>query len=633
MNPVRRRALRLLLAWGCLYICLAVSEDSGTEGLSSTSLADFIKLSHFKSLDSSEQTNLELSESDFGPGALQVSPGSGFFSEEKEDSKVLQSQYLWEEGGDSNDSSVYMGPAADYSFPLASQKALPKENGTQAKDPQGEPMFNPISDSLDPDSEAPSTRVLEDEEEGLLPINQSKGMTQSSQMSKTTFSEAPKEDSLYSILFSTMASRMGPVTEAATNKHGKESAHEYSSSGFDLGSSMGPSLLPLSPIFSTETTTDPQLVSELPPKIIQESSEAAIEIAGGQLATVAAVEDDLPEGKATTQEEIPKPVSGTVAAEMELTGEDLVGSHEDNFQVTETVSRTPNSLSDTSSLDHFWDWTSGRVPTPTANQNSQDEKLPIITTAAVEKSFTAQNRDLLLASGVPWSLTQIICKDWSNLAGKNYIILNMSDNIDCEEFRVERGIRLLALMEDAFSRYDNGLQGQWLISLSKPNENDKHLLMTLAGEHGVVPTNDVLLALGDVQKSLAEIGIQNYTTTSSCQSRPSQTHSDYGKLFVVLVIIGSICVIIIIMGLIYNCWQRRMPKMKNMSHGEELRFVENGCHDNPTLDVASDSHSEMQEKKPSVNGGGAVNRPESWDVLINKQTNEEGEAFEEDTHL
>ncbi|XP_013910194.1 PREDICTED: podocalyxin-like protein 2 [Thamnophis sirtalis] len=535
MNPVRRRALRLLLAWGCLYICLAVSEDSGTEGLSSTSLADFIKLSHFKSLDSSEQTNLELSESDFGPGALQVSPGSGFFSEEKEDSKVLQSQYLWEEGGDSNDSSVYMGPAADYSFPLASQKALPKENGTQAKDPQGEPMFHPISDSLDPDSEAPSTRVLEDEEEGLLPINQSKGMTQSSQMSKTTFSEAPKEDSLYSILFSTMASRMGPVTEAATNKHGKESAHEYSSSGFDLGSSMGPSLLPLSPIFSTETTTDPQLVSELPPKIIQESSEAAIEIAGGQLATVAAVEDDLPGGKATTQEEIPKPVSGTVAAEMELTGEDLVGSHEDNFQVTETVSRTPNSLSDTSSLDHFWDWTSGRVPTPTANQNSQDEKLPIITTAAVEKSFTAQNRDLLLASGVPWSLTQI--------------------------------------------------------------------------------------------------GIQNYTTTSSCQSRPSQTHSDYGKLFVVLVIIGSICVIIIIMGLIYNCWQRRMPKMKNMSHGEELRFVENGCHDNPTLDVASDSHSEMQEKKPSVNGGGAVNGPESWDVLINKQTNEEGEAFEEDTHL
>lgn len=25
----------------------------------------------------------------------------------------------------------------------------------------------------------------------------------------------------------------------------------------------------------------------------------------------------------------------------------------------------------------------------------------------------------------------MICKDWSNLAGKNYIILNMTENIDC----------------------------------------------------------------------------------------------------------------------------------------------------------------------------------------------------------
>uniref|UniRef100_A0A7N5K1R8 Podocalyxin like 2 n=1 Tax=Ailuropoda melanoleuca TaxID=9646 RepID=A0A7N5K1R8_AILME len=559
----------------------------------------------------------------------EVSPGSGFFSEEKEDSKVLQSQYLWEEGGDSNDSSLYMGPASDYNFPLASQK----ENGRQGKDPQEGPTFHPVSDSIDPNSEAPSSSVLEEEEEGLLPINQSKGTTQSRQRSKITFSETSEEDSLYSVLFSTTTSRMGAGAEVATSKHGRESALEHSSLGFDLGSSMGPSLLPLTPVLSAETSTGPQLVSELPPKITSESSVATIEIGGLVLATAATV-GDIREGKATTHGEIPNPIAGTVVAEVELTREDRIGSHEGSPQVTETVSRTPNSPSDPSSWEHFWDWTSERAPTPI--QNRQDTKLPIITTITAEQSFTPQNRDVhvdVLASGVPWSLTQIICKDWSNLAGKNYIILNMSDNIDCEEFRVERGLQLLALMEDAFSRYDNGLQGQWLISLSKPNENDKHLLMTLAGEHGVVPTNDVLLALGDVWKSLAEIGIQNYTTTSSCQSRPSQTHSDYGKLFVVLVIIGSICVIIIIMGLIYNCWQRRLPKMKNMSHGEELRFVENGCHDNPTLDVTSDSHSEMQEKKPSVNGGGAVNGPESWDVLISKQANEEGEVFEEDTHL
>ena len=35
---------------------------------------------------------------------------------------------------------------------------------------------------------------------------------------------------------------------------------------------------------------------------------------------------------------------------------------------------------------------------------------------------------------------------------------------------------------------------------------------------------------------------------------------------------------------------------------EELHFVENGCHDNPMLDVTNDNQSEMQEKKPSTNG-------------------------------
>lgn len=70
------------------------------------------------------------------------------------------------------------------------------------------------------------------------------------------------------------------------------------------------------------------------------------------------------------------------------------------------------------------------------------------------------------------------------------------------------------------------------------------------------------------------------------------------------------------------------------SHGEELRFVENGCHDNPTLDVASDSQSEMQEKQPSLNGGGAVNGPGGWSALMGgKRDPEDSDVFEEDTHL
>nr|XP_015203509.1 PREDICTED: podocalyxin-like protein 2 [Lepisosteus oculatus] len=227
---------------------------------------------------------------------------------------------------------------------------------------------------------------------------------------------------------------------------------------------------------------------------------------------------------------------------------------------------------------------------------------------------------------------QVICTDWSDLTGKGYVILNMSENVDCDTFRVESGDRLLEMLESAFSRKMNSPQGSWFISLTKPNRQDKQLLMTLASEQGVIPTKEVLSMLGEIRRSLYEIGIQNYTSVTSCQSQPSQTRSDYGKLFVVLVIIGSVCVVIIVSGLIYICWQRRLPKLKNMSHGEELHFVENGCHDNPTLDVASDSQSEMQEKKPSVNGV-AVDGGGSWHVLVNKSAKEDAENLEEDTHL
>ncbi|XP_077081369.1 uncharacterized protein podxl2 isoform X2 [Siphateles boraxobius] len=229
---------------------------------------------------------------------------------------------------------------------------------------------------------------------------------------------------------------------------------------------------------------------------------------------------------------------------------------------------------------------------------------------------------------------QVICVDWSNLAGKGYVILNMTDNFDCDEFRMESGDRLLELLENTFSRKLNIPQESWLIFLSKPTQQDHQLLMALASEQEIIAPKDVLSMLGEIRRGLYEIGIQNYSTVNTCHSRPSQTRSDYGKLFVVLVIIGSVCVLIIASGIIYICWQRRLPKLKNMSRGEELHFVENGCHDNPTLDVTSDSQSEMQEKKLSANGvTAAADGGSGWQVLVNKPGKDEEDNQEEDTHL
>ncbi|NXJ43425.1 PDXL2 protein, partial [Ciconia maguari] len=578
---------------GTLCLCLASSEEPTADGLTSTSLLEFAMMSHLEAMNSHEQTSPEAAEPDLAPGSLHAAPGSGFASEENEESKILQPpQYFWEDGGELNDSSLDLGPATDYSFPAASQKALLKGNGTQVKNNWEAATVQPPAEFVEPDLHTPFSSTLE-EEEGLLPIDHSRGGVESLQTSgpEVTSSEPLGQEDSFSLLFSTASARPGVVTEAAVGGQEEDSVPP----GLDLGSSMGPGLLPVSSIFSTTTAARSPSISEEPfeTTVGWEMLEPTV----------------LTEMEQTTETPVGTPSPGGSSPGTQT----LSGSEQ------HPASASPWDRADEPALDPIWNDTESATET-----------------VAAERSLSPQAGDArvaMLPTELPWDSAQVICKDWSNLAGKNYIILNMSDNIDCEEFRLERGPQLLALVEDAFSRQADGPQDRWLISLSKPNENDKHLLMTLAGEQGVIPTKDVLMALGDVKRSLAEIGIQNYSTTTSCQSHPNQTRSDYGKLFVVLVIIGSICAIIIVLGLIYNCWQRRLPKMKNMSHGEELRFVENGCHDNPTLDVASDSQSEMQEKKPSVNGGNTINGPDSWDVLINKQASEDVDVFEEDTHL
>ncbi|NXD11802.1 PDXL2 protein, partial [Nothocercus nigrocapillus] len=579
---------------GTLCLCLASSEEPTADGLTSTSLLEFAVMSHLEALNSHEQPSPEAPEAELSPGSLHAAPGSGFASEENEESKILQPpQYFWEDGGELNDSSLDLGPATDYSFPVSSPKALPKGNATQVKDTWERATLQPPAEPAELDSRVPFSSTLE-EDEGLLPIDHSKGgpeILQTSVPKDTSPEPVGQEDSLLSDLFSTSSVRAAVVTEAATGIQDEDSVPP----GLDLGSSMGPGVLPVSSVFPATAARSPG--------VSEEPFETTV---GWEMLEPT----ELPEMEQTLETPVgtPSPSSSTSDTQT-FSGGDQHASFSAATWVT----------SDEPALDLAW--------------NDTELATEIV---AGEKSLSPQPGDARMAvlpTEMPWNSPQVICKDWSNLAGKNYIILNMSDNIDCEEFRLERGPQLLALVQDAFSRQTDGLQDRWLISLSKPNENDKHLLMTLAGEQGVIPTKDVLMALGDVKRSLAEIGIQNYSTTTSCQSHPNQPRSDYGKLFVVLVIIGSICAIIIVMGLIYNCWQRRLPKMKNMSHGEELRFVENGCHDNPTLDVASDSQSEMQEKKPSVNGGNTINGPDSWDVLINKQASEEVDVFEEDTHL
>ncbi|XP_077459441.1 podocalyxin-like protein 2 isoform X2 [Stigmatopora argus] len=247
--------------------------------------------------------------------------------------------------------------------------------------------------------------------------------------------------------------------------------------------------------------------------------------------------------------------------------------------------------------------------------------------------------------------SQVACVDWTQPSGRGYVILNMTHNLNCEEFRGDGGVRLLRAMERRFARRVNSPEGSWLMYLSKPMHKQRQMLLHVASEHGVMSTEDLLSLLGEMRLTLKKVGIQDYGAPPTCPPRrsPSQ-RSDYGKLFVVLVVIGSICLVIIASGFVYICWQRRPPTAKSTFHAEELRFVENGCHDNPTLDVAGDHQpagtrterhreaKEQKEKKPSANGsvstGDGVRSDDHphWQVFVNQAAVQEEEE-EEDTHL
>ncbi|XP_032943687.1 podocalyxin-like protein 2 isoform X2 [Rhinolophus ferrumequinum] len=561
----------------------AGSDEPGPEGLTSTSLLDLLLPTGLDPLGSEEPSE------PMGLGAGLEAPGSGFPSEESEESRILQPpQYFWEEEEELNDSSLDLGPTADYGFPDLTEKAGPIEDTSQGQKMPSLPSSLPKMNLVEPpwpmalgeeeeeeEEKEEIEKEEEEEEEELLPVNrtQEKAQTQVYDFSLTSSSQTPRAP-----------------------KHRHEDSGDQASSGVEVGSNMEPSLSPPSVTPNTVTlggldfasqeaggTMLPAAGHEVEFEAPQEASEkATVGTAGLEVLSLASFpQAEAPSGAATSSEDPLYPGASTALP-----------------QYPQHMELTPSSA------------TLGQEDLSQQPQEGQ--------------SAEAQSR-------IPWDSTQVICKDWSNLAGKNYIILNMTENIDCEVFRQHRGLQLLALVEEVLPRHGSDHHGDWHISLSKPSEKEQHLLMTLVG---VVPTQDVLSMLGDIRRSLVEIGIQNYSMTSSCQARASQVRSDYGTLFVVLVVIGAICVVIIVLGLLYNCWQRRLPKLKHVSHGEELRFVENGCHDNPTLDVASDSQSEMQEKQPSLNGGGAVNGPGGWSALMGgKRDPEDSDVFEEDTHL
>ncbi|XP_056429167.1 podocalyxin [Hyla sarda] len=92
-------------------------------------------------------------------------------------------------------------------------------------------------------------------------------------------------------------------------------------------------------------------------------------------------------------------------------------------------------------------------------------------------------------------------------------------------------------------------------------------------------------------------------------------------------VIVSMAVALLITAAIYGCCHQRQARKREQRLTEELQTMENGYHDNPTLEVMETS-PEMQEKKGGPNG----ELGDSWIVPLDNLTREDFDE-EEDTHL
>nr|XP_054486949.1 podocalyxin [Agelaius phoeniceus] len=160
--------------------------------------------------------------------------------------------------------------------------------------------------------------------------------------------------------------------------------------------------------------------------------------------------------------------------------------------------------------------------------------------------------------------------------------------------------------------------------------------------HVPLDSGEVLMGLKEKKDRLEELGIVNITSDKMVEDMTIKDEFSTPLIITIITLAGSL----LLVAAIYGCHQRLSQKKDQNIHPdvpgfddghvalifnqrltEEMQTMENGYHDNPTLEVMETS-SEMQEKKVNLNG----ELGDSWIVPLDTLMKEDLEE-EEDTHL
>ncbi|XP_038667743.1 podocalyxin [Scyliorhinus canicula] len=124
---------------------------------------------------------------------------------------------------------------------------------------------------------------------------------------------------------------------------------------------------------------------------------------------------------------------------------------------------------------------------------------------------------------------------------------------------------------------------------------------------------------------LKEVGIT--FSANKGDSNERQTATELKKL-IAMVVTGSLLVLVFLSAIIYRCAQRKSQLKKDQCLKGEMYMVDNGCHDNPAMDVI-ESEPEMQEK--TISKANCQENMDGWIVPIDSFN--KCDLEEEDTHL
>ncbi|KAK9400228.1 podocalyxin [Crotalus adamanteus] len=131
-------------------------------------------------------------------------------------------------------------------------------------------------------------------------------------------------------------------------------------------------------------------------------------------------------------------------------------------------------------------------------------------------------------------------------------------------------------------------------------------------------------ALATKRAELEKLGVNNITYGGQVLDAEFKDHLSLPLIITIICMAASL----LLVAAIYGCCHQRISHRKDQQRlTEELHTIENGYHDNPTLEVM-ETFSDMQEKKVNLNG----ELGDSWIVPMDSLTKDDLDE-EEDTHL